>query len=70
MARRNSAQEEPAGLRWVKSSASETGTNSCIEVAVLDGTVYVRDSKRRTGARLTFEWHAWVNFVTGSSAPR
>ncbi|GLZ29429.1 hypothetical protein Lesp02_16190 [Lentzea sp. NBRC 105346] len=67
MARRNSAHEEPAGLRWVKSSASTTTSDSCVELAVADGTVFIRDSKDAEGASLVFRWPAWERFLGSTS---
>ncbi|TWP46519.1 DUF397 domain-containing protein [Lentzea tibetensis] len=68
MAQRNSAQEEPAGLRWVKSSASGNEQGACVELATTGEVVFVRDSKVRDGGRLTFEWSAWASFIASSKA--
>ncbi|MEU6312244.1 DUF397 domain-containing protein [Streptomyces sp. NPDC047014] len=38
----------PDSTRWFKSSHS-AGVQDCLEVAVAPGTVFVRDSKRKTG---------------------
>lgn len=50
---------------WKKSSRSNgNGGNNCVEVAVLDTGVAVRDSKDRSGPALMFtsaEWTAFVN---------
>lgn len=35
------------GIVWRKSTASNSG--GCVEVAVMDGSVLVRDSKNQTG---------------------
>lgn len=52
---------------WRKSSHSSGEGGECVEVAVGHDTVYVRDSKDRTGPVLTFhpqEWTAFLRFVT------
>jgi hypothetical protein len=50
---------------WKKSSRSNgNGGNNCVEVAILDTAVAVRDSKNRSGPALVFssaEWTAFVN---------
>jgi len=50
---------------WKKSSRSNgNGGNNCVEVAVLDTEVAVRDSKNRLGPALVFtaaEWTAFLN---------
>ena len=50
---------------WKKSSRSNgNGGNNCVEVAILDAGVAVRDSKNRSGPALIFnavEWAAFVN---------
>jgi hypothetical protein len=50
---------------WKKSSRSNgNGGNNCVEVAILDADVAVRDSKNRSGPALIFnaaEWTAFVN---------
>jgi hypothetical protein len=46
---------------WRKSTQS--GINGCVEVAFLDGTVAIRDSKDRTGPVLRFTAHEWATFV-------
>ncbi len=50
---------------WRKSSRS--GANGCLEVAILDGGVAVRDSKDkdRPGPVLFFTRHEWEAFVGG-----
>ncbi len=50
--------------KWRKSARS--GANgACVEVAVLDGAVAVRDSKDRTGPVLVFTPAEWEAFVGG-----
>ena len=48
---------------WYKSTQS--GINGCVEVAFLDGTVAIRDSKDRNGPVLRFTAHEWATFVNG-----
>jgi Domain of unknown function (DUF397) len=50
--------------RWRKSSHS--GTNGCVEVAVVDDRVAVRDSKDRRGPVLEFTPDEWEAFVSGA----
>jgi hypothetical protein len=49
---------------WRKSSYSGGGNNSCVEVAVADSAVGVRDSKNTSGPSLAFSPAAWRGFVT------
>jgi hypothetical protein len=46
---------------WRKSSFSDT--NGCVEVALLNGHVTVRDSKDRNGPVLEFEPSTWTAFL-------
>jgi hypothetical protein len=48
-------------LRWRKSAASVSG--ECVEVASMEQTVVVRDSKDRHGPTLTFSTGTWRNFL-------
>jgi hypothetical protein len=50
-------------LEWRKSTYSVT--NGCLEVAVVNGQVAVRDSKNRRGPVLTFTPVEWRAFVAG-----
>jgi Domain of unknown function (DUF397) len=47
---------------WRKSSFS--GANGCVEVAVVEDQVVVRDSKDRDGAVLVFTGDEWRTFLT------
>ncbi|MBW8485899.1 DUF397 domain-containing protein [Actinomadura parmotrematis] len=46
-------------LLWMKSSHSGEG-GDCVEVAVSDGRILVRDSKDPDGARLAASPTAWI----------
>lgn len=51
---------------WKKSSRSNgNGGNNCVEVAVLDTGIAVRDSKDPSGPALMFTPAEWVAFVGG-----
>ncbi len=56
-------QEELPPATWRKSSLS--GTNGCVEIAVINGNIAVRDSKERKGPVLTFTPGEWKAFVGG-----
>lgn len=56
----------PATAHWFKSSRSDTG-GKCVEIAFLDDTIGVRDSKDPTGPVLTFHPTAWDAFLEGLS---
>jgi hypothetical protein len=51
----------PSSLDWRISSAS--GGTACVEVAFSPGTVWVRDSKNRSGGMLKFPSGSWRGFV-------
>jgi Domain of unknown function (DUF397) len=54
---------------WKKSSRSNgNGGNNCVEVAVLDTVVAVRDSKNPTGPALMFNSANWTEFVNSAKA--
>jgi hypothetical protein len=53
---------------WFKSSHSGTQGDDCVEVAVTEQGVHVRDSKDATGPYFTVsrdEWARFVRFVAG-----
>jgi hypothetical protein len=54
---------DESSARWRKSSFS--GMNGCVEVAFLDDTVAVRDSKDRQGPVLVFTPAEWAAFLKG-----
>lgn len=54
----------PDGPLWRKSRAS--GSSNCVEVALVDGCIGVRDSKRApAGPILAFSPSEWTAFLTG-----
>ncbi|MFF8543975.1 DUF397 domain-containing protein [Streptomyces werraensis] len=59
---------DASGLAWFKSSYS-SGNNgeSCVELALTPGTVYVRDSKTSEGPRIAFTSDTWAAFVPYAS---
>ena len=52
---------------WHKSSRS-SGNGNCVEVAVVDEAVAVRDTKDRSGPMLVFTPAEWRAFVAGAKA--
>jgi hypothetical protein len=50
---------------WRKSSYSGNGTN-CVEVAIIDDVIAVRDSKNRSGPALRFTCSEWRAFLAGA----
>jgi hypothetical protein len=50
---------------WHKSTRS-SGNGNCVEVAVLDRAVAVRDTKDRSGPVLVFTPAEWGAFVAGA----
>lgn len=54
------------GAVWKKSGRSNgNGGNNCVEVAVLDTGVAVRDSKDKNGPVLLFSAAEWAAFIGG-----
>ncbi|MEW2353673.1 DUF397 domain-containing protein [Spirillospora sp. NPDC029432] len=52
-----------SGTRWRKSSHSDHHGGDCVEIADLDPTIAVRDSKDPHGPTLTFDATAWRTFT-------
>ncbi|GAA5177666.1 DUF397 domain-containing protein [Rugosimonospora acidiphila] len=50
---------------WHKSTRS-SGNGNCVEVAILDDAVAVRDTKDRSGPVLVFTPAEWGAFVAGA----
>ncbi|MGV9976229.1 DUF397 domain-containing protein [Micromonospora wenchangensis] len=58
---------ELTGAIWRKSTRSDNGGATCVEVATnLPLVVGVRDSKDRRGPALTFAPAAWSSFVAAT----
>jgi hypothetical protein len=55
-----------SSANWRKSTLS--ASNGCVEVAVEDDGVAVRDSKDQNGPVLVFARHEWAAFVGGVRA--
>jgi hypothetical protein len=53
---------ENTDLNWRKTTYSNGGANSCVEVASADG-VMVRDTTDRDGGTLGFSAEAWKQFT-------
>ncbi|MFE3761240.1 DUF397 domain-containing protein [Streptomyces sp. NPDC059104] len=49
---------------WFKSSYSTGNGGECVEVASVDGSVHVRDSKNVPGPTLTVSPTAWTGLVS------
>jgi hypothetical protein len=54
---------DSAGLVWRKSRASNGPPKECVEWAVDGAAVLVRNSRNRTGGRLSFPRAAWAGFL-------
>ncbi|MFF7378795.1 DUF397 domain-containing protein [Streptomyces massasporeus] len=50
-------------LNWFKSSYSSNDGPDCVEVAISNPTVHIRDSKTKDGARLSFTAEVWADFL-------
>ncbi|MGP3999758.1 DUF397 domain-containing protein [Streptomyces sp. 8N706] len=50
-------------LAWFKSSHSSAQGDDCVEVAVTEGVIHVRDSKDKGGPRLSIGRDEWARFV-------
>lgn len=57
----------PSTPQWFKSSHSGGSGTECVECALANGGVLVRDSKRRSGPALAIQGHAWRDFVLSLS---
>ncbi|MEU7316499.1 DUF397 domain-containing protein [Streptomyces sp. NPDC007083] len=48
---------------WIKSSYSNDTGGACLEVAVLEERVGIRDSKNKTGSAVLVSQPGWSSFV-------
>ncbi|MEU8804862.1 DUF397 domain-containing protein [Spirillospora sp. NPDC048819] len=55
---------------WRKSTRSNGAGGNCVEVADLETTIGVRDSKAPESGHLTFSRHAWTAFMARTRAGR
>ncbi|MEU8003324.1 DUF397 domain-containing protein [Catellatospora sp. NPDC049111] len=53
---------------WRKSSRSDNNGGQCVEVAMAEVAVGVRDSKDPNGAVLVFTADEWTAFLSGAKA--
>jgi hypothetical protein len=56
-------KKNPAAVVWHKSSFSANG--DCIEVAIQDDSVLIRDTKNRSGGTVSASSSAWQEFIQG-----
>jgi hypothetical protein len=56
-------ETDSEGLLWVKSSASGSGSDDCVELTQNGGLILVRDSLDRTGPRLTLPIASWQRLL-------
>lgn len=54
-------------VQWRKSSYS-SGNGQCVEVALAQGVMAIRDSKNPAGPALVFDHDTWSAFVRGVTA--
>lgn len=57
------ANSEQSGITWRKSTASGGGGGNCVQVAFINDSVLVRDSKNPSGAVLSFSHSGWTAFL-------
>jgi len=51
---------------WQKSRASSDGNGECVEVAIIDAAVLVRNSQDPAGPVLSFSYPEWRAFLAGA----
>lgn len=65
---RSTSSEDTFELAWFKSSYSDSSNpNDCVEVALAEAAVHVRDSKTPHGPRLGLSPTAWASFLAYTS---
>lgn len=57
------AGQENHGLAWRKASHS-AGDGACVEVALVNGRIAVRDSKNPDGSWLRYRARTWQDFIS------
>ncbi|WP_335934337.1 DUF397 domain-containing protein [Streptomyces sp. PTD5-9] len=65
---RNASVGDGFEPEWIKSSYSSNDGPACVEVAVVQDALHVRDSKVACGPQLGFAPGAWEDFVAYVSA--
>jgi hypothetical protein len=60
------ANSEQSSITWRKSTASGGGGGNCVQVAFIDDSVLVRDSKNPSGPVLSFSHSEWAAFLIGA----
>ncbi len=55
---------ELQGAKWRKATRSN-GSGACVEVAPINNTVAVRDSKDPDGPAFVFNQEQWTHFING-----
>ena len=58
--------ESQSTVTWVRSSRCESG--NCVEVALIDDEIAVRNSTRPDGPMVTFSKAEWTAFLGGIEA--
>jgi hypothetical protein len=53
---------------WRKSRRSNGSGGNCVEFAMVDGRIGIRDSKDVSGPILVFTAAEWVTFIAGTKA--
>ena len=54
---------DPIGTKWRKSSRSDNNGGACVEIAAVNGSILIRDSKDAAGPVLRFGCQAWQAFL-------
>ncbi|MEH0819778.1 MULTISPECIES: DUF397 domain-containing protein [unclassified Micromonospora] len=51
------------GIKWRKSSRSDNNGGACVEIAAVNGSILIRDSKDACGPVLRFGRQPWHVFL-------